>query len=145
MFNQVTEFYNIFLKDPFFPPLLCDKDHYSKYIFISRLNRWESEFNELMKGLYPPISFFFFFFNFPAANVLGKHWASFNHFDFNHKRMHFPVFINQRHSSLVVGRKCAPPSDYQISAWPLLWDSALIFPQHLTSKEFKVCKASNDV
>lgn len=50
----------------------------------------------------------FFVSDFYVTSVLGKHWAGFNRFDFNHKRMHFSVSSRKPEAFLLGSgkRKC---------------------------------------
>lgn len=78
------------------------------------------------KGFIPPSQFFVS--DFYVTNVSGKHRASFNCYDFNHKRMHFfSVSSHKLEAFLFDGGKKKCPSSYdQISFWPMWYNSALI-------------------
>lgn len=73
--------------------LLGDKDHYGKYFFISRLNRYGLKSSELMKrASSTPLILCVCVSDFYVNNVFGKHRGGFNRFEFNHKMKAFFSF-----------------------------------------------------
>jgi len=97
--------------------LLGDKDHYGKYFFISRLNRYGLKSSELMKRasstplilcvcVWVIFMSIMFLENTEVVSIALSSITKWKHFSVS---VQFQ-FINQKHSYLVVGRKTPSPA-----------------------------------